>query len=167
MLSFNDILPSKKLGGDNYKPFKQSNKPSNISINTETDTNIEESKQIFNSPKKDNLITPFNHNKYPSKSPFKKSFNYDSNKHNGFNDSIKKPFNKSYNKYDSNKTNSSKHYNKPFDKHNKDQLEPVNITQEALFTPITKIDKLNLDTSHFTGKLWSKGKKLPKNYFGR
>ena len=32
-------------------------KPSNISINTETDTNIEESKQIFNSPKKDNLIT--------------------------------------------------------------------------------------------------------------
>ena len=31
----------------------------------------------------------------------------------------------------------------------------------------TKIDKLNLDTSHFTGKLWSKGKKLPKNYFGR
>lgn len=143
MLSFNDILPSKKLGGDNYKPFKQSNKPSNISINTETDTNIEESKQIFNSPKKDNLITPFNHNKYPSKSPFKKSFNYDSNKHNGFNDSIKKPFNKSYNKYDSNKTNSSKHYNKPFDKHNKDQLEPINITQEELFTPITKIDKLN------------------------
>lgn len=147
MLSFNDILPSKKLGGDNYKPFKQSNKPSNISINTETDTNIEESKQIFNSPKKDNLITPFNHNKYPSKSPFKKSFNYDSNKHNGFNDSIKKPFNKSYNKYDSkydsNKTNSSKHYNKPFVKHNKDQLEPINITQEELFTPITKIDKLN------------------------
>ena len=143
MLSFNDILPSKKLGGDNYKPFKQSNKPSNISINTETDTNIEESKQIFNSPKKDNLITPFNHNKYPSKSPFKKSFNYDSNKHNGFNDSIKKPFNKSYNKYDSNKTNSSKYYNKPFDKHNKDQLEPINITQEELFTPITKIDKLN------------------------
>ena len=120
MLSFNDILPSKKLGGDNYKPFKQSNKPSNISINTETDTNIEESKQIFNSPKKDNLITPFNHNKYPSKSSFKKSFNYDSNK-----------------------TNSSKHYNKPFDKHNKDQLEPINITQEELFTPITKIDKLN------------------------
>lgn len=144
MLSFNDILPSKKLGGDNkYKPFNQSNKPSNISINTETDTNIEESKQEFNSPKKDNLITPFNHNKYPSKSSFGKSFNYESNKHNGFNDSIKKPFNKSYNKYDSNKTNSSKHYNKPFDKHNKDQLEPVNITQEALFTPITKIDKLN------------------------
>ena len=28
-------------------------------------------------------------------------FNYDSNKHNGFNDSIKKPFNNSYNKYDS------------------------------------------------------------------
>lgn len=144
MLSFNDILPSKKLGGDNkYKPFNQSNKPSNISINTETDTNIEESKQEFNSPKKDNLITPFNHNKYPSKSSFGKSFNYESNKHNGFNDSIKKPFNKSYNKYDSNKTNSSKHYNKPFDKHNNDQLEPVNITQEALFTPITKIDKLN------------------------
>lgn len=143
MLSFNDILPSKKLGGDNYKPFKQSNKPSNISINTETDTNIEESKQIFNSPKKDNLITPFNHNKYPSKSSFGKSFNYESNKHNGFNDSIKKPFNKSYNKYDSNKINSSKHYNKPFDKHNKNQLEPVNITQEELFTPITKIDKLN------------------------
>lgn len=144
MLSFNDILPSKKLGGDNkYKPFNQSNKPSNISINTETDTNIEESKQIFNSPKKDNLITPFNHNKYPSKSSFGKSFNYESNKHNGFNDSIKKPFNKSYNKYDSNKINSSKHYNKPFDKHNKDQLEPVNITQEELFTPITKIDKLN------------------------
>lgn len=143
MLSFNDILPSKKLGGDNYKPFKQSNKPSNISINTETDTNIEESKQEFNSPKKDNLITPFNHNKYPSKSSFGKSFNYESNKHNGFNDSIKKPFNKSYNKYDSNKINSSKHYNKPFDKHNKDQLEPVNITQKALFTPITKIDKLN------------------------
>lgn len=144
MLSFNDILPSKKLGGDNkYKPFNQSNKPSNISINTETDTNIEESKQEFNSPKKDNLITPFNHNKYPSKSSFGKSFNYESNKHNGFNDSIKKPFNKSHNKYDSNKTNSSKHYNKPFDKHNKDQLEPVNITQEALFTPITKIDKLN------------------------
>lgn len=141
MLSFNDILPSKKLGGDNYKPFKQSNKPSNISINTETDTNIEESKQIFNSPKKDNLITPFNHNKYPSKSSFGKSFNYDSNKHNGFNDSIKKPFNKSYNKYDSNKTNSSKHYNKPFVK--KDQSEPINITQEELFTPITKIDKLN------------------------
>lgn len=144
MLSFNDILPSKKLGGDNkYKPFNQSNKPSNISINTETDTNIEESKQIFNSPKKDNLITPFNHNKYPSKSSFGKSFNYESNKHNGFNDSIKKPFNKSYNKYDSNKTNSSKHYNKPFVKHDKNQLEPINITQEELFTPITKIDKLN------------------------
>ena len=143
MLSFNDILPSKKLGGDNYKPFKQSNKPSNISINTETDTNIEESKQIFNSPKKDNLITPFNHNKYPSKSSFGKSFNYESNKHNGFNDSIKKPFNKSYNKYDSNKTNSSKHYNKPFVKHDKNQSEPINITQEELFTPITKIDKLN------------------------
>lgn len=142
MLSFNDILPSKKLGGNNnYKPFNQSNKPSNISINTETNTNIEESKQEFSSPKKDNLITPFNHNKYPSKSSFGKPFNHETNKHNEVNDSIKKPFNKSYNKYDSNKTKSFKHYNKPFDKQN--QLEPVNVTQEALFTPITKIDKLN------------------------
>lgn len=29
-----------------------------------------------------------------------------------------------------------------------------------------RIAKLNLDTTHFTGQLWSKGKKLGENYFG-
>lgn len=29
-----------------------------------------------------------------------------------------------------------------------------------------KINELNLDSSHFTGKSWSKGKKLGTNYFG-
>lgn len=137
MLSFDDILPSKKLGGDpkSYKhneQFNQSfNKPLNISTNTKTDTNIEESKQEFNSPKKDNLITPFNYNEYPSKSSFGKSFNkYNSNK-----ESIKQ-----YNKYDSNK---SKSYNKKQNKHYDTSIKPINETQESLFTPITKIDKLN------------------------
>ena len=29
-----------------------------------------------------------------------------------------------------------------------------------------KIKELNIDTSHFTGQLWSKGKKLGENYYG-
>ena len=136
MLSFDDILPSKKLGGDpkpykHNKPFNQSfNKPLNISTNTETNTNIEEPKQEFNSPKKDNLITPFN-NEYPSKSSFGKAFN----KYNK--ESIKQ-----YNKYDSNKSKS--YYNKKQTiKHYDTPIKTINETQESLFTPITKIDKLN------------------------
>lgn len=43
-------------------------------------------------------------------------------------------------------------------------LKPVGGNYQTINT---KIDKLNLDTSHFIGKFWSKGKKLSKNYFGR
>ena len=32
-------------------------------------------------------------------------------------------------------------------------------------TTKNRINRLNLDISHFTGKLWSKGKKLKSNYF--
>lgn len=189
MLSFDDILPSKKLGGD--PPNQQKNQPKTIkmnnnfkqkfnkqnnviSTNTETDTKTETETETnpydYTAPKQQTLIAP-------TKYPFKQADNYSNQSVNNY----QKPFNQSntFNSYQkpfnqnnpfNNRTNSfnnqnktsqndkQKHYNKPADKpsdnsrsfkqkqfnrSNKEDDTPVNVTQEALFTPITKINKLN------------------------
>ena len=188
MLSFDDILPSKKLGGDPPNQpktikmnsnFKQKfDKQNNvISTNTETDTKIEPKTKTkpynYTAPKQQTLIAP-------TKYPFKPADNYDQSSNEGkqylnqsFN-SYQKPFNNPSNTFNSyqkpfnqnntfnnqNKTfqnNKQTHYIKPADKssdnsksfkskqfnRSKEDDTPVNVTQEALFTPITKINKLN------------------------
>lgn len=189
MLSFDDILPSKKLGGD--PPNQQKNQPKTIkmnnnfkqkfnkqnnviSTNTETDTKTETETETnpydYTAPKQQTLIAP-------TKYPFKQADNYSNQSVNNY----QKPFNQSntFNSYQkpfnqnnpfNNRTNSfnnqnktsqndkQTHYIKPADKSsdnprsfkqkqfnrsNKEDDTPVNVTQEALFTPITKINKLN------------------------
>ena len=185
MLSFDDILPSKKLGGEppnqpknikmnsNFKR-KINKQNSVISTNTETDTKTETKTNTnpydYTAPKQQTLIAP-------TKYPFKQADNYSNqsvnnyqkpfNQSNTFN-SYQKPFNQNNtfnnrtNSFNSqNKTfqnNKQTHYIKPADKSsdnsrsfkqkqfnrsNKEDDTPVNVTQEALFTPITKINKLN------------------------
>lgn len=189
MLSFDDILPSKKLGGD--PPNQQKNQPKTIkmnnnfkqkfnkqnnviSTNTETDTKTETETETnpydYTAPKQQTLIAP-------TKYPFKQADNYLNqsvnnyqkpfNQSNTFN-SYQKPFNQSnpFNNRTNSFNNQNKtfqgdkqtHYIKPADKSsdnsrsfkqkqfnrsNKEDDTPVNVTQEALFTPITKINKLN------------------------
>ena len=188
MLSFDDILPSKKLGGDPPNQpktikmnsnFKQKfDKQNNvISTNTETDTKIEPKTKTkpynYTAPKQQTLIAP-------TKYPFKPADNYDqssneskqylnqsfnsyqkpfNNPSNTFNN-YQKPFNQNNTFNNQNKTfqnNKQTHYIKPADKssdnsrsfkskqfnRSKENDTPVNVTQEALFTPITKINKLN------------------------
>lgn len=174
MLSFDDILPSKKLGGD--PPNQQKNQPktikmnnnfkqkfnkqnSVISTNTETDTKTETETNPYDytAPKQQTLIAP-------TKYPFKQADNYSNQSINNY----QKPFNQnnpfinrtnSFNNQNKTSQNDKqKHYNKPADKpsdnsrsfkpkqinrSNKEDDTPVNVTQEALFTPITKINKLN------------------------
>lgn len=191
MLSFDDILPSKKIfGGDPPNQPKTINMNSNfkqkfnkqknvISTNTETDTKIEPKTKTnpydYTVPKQQNLINP-------TRYPFKQTNNYyqnsnEGNKHSNqsFNNH-QKPFNNQNNTFNNhtntinNRTNSfnnqnktsqndkQNHYNKPadnpsdnsrsfkskqFNRSNKNDDTRVNVTQEALFTPITKINKLN------------------------
>lgn len=184
MLSFDDILPSKKLGGNpppKNQPktikmnsnFKQKfDKQNNvISTNTETDTKTESNTNTnpydYTAPRQQTLIAP-------TKYPFKQAESYNQSSNEGkqylnqsFN-SYQKPFNNPSNTFNSyqkpfnnqNKTfqnNKQTHYIKPADKssdnsrsfkskqfnRSKEDDTPVNVTQEALFTPITKINKLN------------------------
>lgn len=182
MLSFNDILPSKKLGGEPPNQpktikmnsnFKQKfDKQNNvISTNTETDTKTESNTNTnpydYTAPRQQTLIAP---TKYPFKqaesynqssnegkqylnqsfNSYQKQFNNPSNTFNSY----QKPFNNQNKTFQNNKQT---HYIKPADKssdnsrsfkskqfnRSKEDDTPVNVTQEALFTPITKINKLN------------------------